>query len=572
MNKRGFLLIIGLLFLFNMGSVFGQGVLSDFFDIVKDELDLVSLYTRYPAAIESLVYLIIFVSLGVHIATRQGSSWNTKQGKTLFVTIGVALAIMTTIGFRKWGITFEAMGTYLGLIVLLAFAYGIFALFREFGGDKPGAGRTLVLSVGFLLTYFIVNTLSHGAVQKFFEASKFTSTVLRLALTGFSVAAVISLFMVLARMFKFGSTNDTLSPKAAQRWENAGEGLGKFVGKLLGRGKRREPTVIEKPDERFYVRYGSGADPVSNKDLREDSHKIMKSIELEMLDEKQLHDYVLESISRIGKELVVEENALSELKKRGKEKDASEAIIGIVGNIGKETGKIMSVMISDLNNHKKNMKKMNEATEKIFPSFSGRHKEQILAAFDEYSGRIKKYWQFCVEDSNPVLDGFVKLLEQQKHNARVVGASPDDADSVESIIKEMQDSLILQKQALLKIKANFEKYKLFEINKFAKYVATDIIGQFPKAIAETKIAKLGNFHFLGDRNHPATILQIADYLARDASNTLFQTHVGDDHNHFATWIAPVDKEFAEHISKIKGKAELMDAFAKYVRNSCQYPY
>ncbi len=575
MKKKGFLILLGVLLLFNLNIAFAAE--SPFRSLVTliSDVDFIGTYESNPGVVETVLFLILFIALGTMVS-KTVPSLNNKQGKIAMIILGIMLAIGTSIASKQNGYFIYKLIPFLWPIISIGIGALIFYLVRFVTGTLgKGENKSGISAFAFLIAYIAANTFSNGKLYAFFKDAGYEWIP--------AMTILIALIVLLTSLGSFAKMmRGTVDPDGAGMVEKGLGSAGRIRDawkKFKGDGKKEEnkksetPAVTEKTkEEKFYVRYGSGKKPISGKELKEDSQKIMKSMELEILDENQLYDYIKEGIAKIEKEILIEDNAISELKKRGKEKDMSDAIIGIAENIEKEVGKIMSVAISDLNNHKKNMKKMEEIEEKIVPSLLDDYKKRIGAAFKEYSNRIKKYWQMSVENSNPLFENLMRTLEQQKQNARVINATPDDKDEVEKIIKELQKGCAIQKQTIMKIKANLEEHKSLKINEVAKYVANEVVKNLPEAIGNAKIAKFGEFDIFGEKSNASNMFQVISALERDSDNTIFLAHVTEKHNHFAEWIKPVDDDFGNHLAKIRNKSDLISELKRYINNHCQYPF
>jgi hypothetical protein len=250
MKKRSFLIFLGLLLLFNVTNVLAVDPITPILRAFNG-FNIITIYESYDLLVESLFYLIVFVSLGVYIAKREGSSFNNRPGITLFVTIGIALAIATMYGAHLAGITFRTMSPYLVVLLMLFAGFGVFKGIRALAGDaKNGYIAAFISSCAILISYYMVERLSNNAISTFFEGSNDMIAWLPSAIVGgAAMTALISGILMLTSLFKGAPTGS--GPGVLDRVGDAlesGRNFGSRLGDIL-RGRGGDERERERPEE-----------------------------------------------------------------------------------------------------------------------------------------------------------------------------------------------------------------------------------------------------------------------------------------------------------------------------------
>lgn len=156
MNKKQYLMVFAFVFLLSVSFVSAANIFEGLYTLTGGK-GLAWIYDQAPGFFDSLILSIIFITV---LMISLGKRFNTRAGKAMIVTIGIALAISTEFFFRARGWNLKTMSPLAGGVLLVILAYAAYGLMvKYFGMEKTTAGATATVVTWFFLNRILIRFL-----------------------------------------------------------------------------------------------------------------------------------------------------------------------------------------------------------------------------------------------------------------------------------------------------------------------------------------------------------------------------------------------------------------------------
>ena len=190
MRKRiqWIILLFLILFTFNSSIISAEeNILNTFFRPFEN-LDVAGIYDNYSVIIDLIIYLTIFLGLSQAILSKK---FQGRGGKAVVISVGLILTIGMITAEKTIGFNIKTFGPVAVWIIIFLIASVLFYTIKYIGAGNISAG-----SIAFVITYFIMRSLS----PEFFdllEKNKYTNwlhSLLFIAVIIAMVKGVVSLW------------------------------------------------------------------------------------------------------------------------------------------------------------------------------------------------------------------------------------------------------------------------------------------------------------------------------------------------------------------------------------------
>ena len=429
MKRRYRLFLFGIILLLSVSVVFGQSLANSLGPILRDIVDIVNLYERFPYGADFILYLIFFISLWKLAMSRTpwGKDMKENAVKSIYVILGIISAISVTLVSMRANFTLVQLGPFL---IMLLFIVMTIALYNMFGKSK------LTLGIMFILFWSIKNMMLGDILRDldgYFIINLFDVIL--------PIAGFIFIWLGLSELF--GSTSSGGEQKGL--FDRVADGI-KGVGKVKDAYKDTIPGKDKKYDRK------------TRRNIRNEIKKLKKYLEitlkelrnLGLLDEEEIKKYHVyfmkhDTSEKFGEE---SEQLIKNLQSFKQELDALEkgqwwgrrSILHVTSRLGNEIKELEPTLL-----HLKQFdeyKEISEASELLFKQI-----DNLVAYIQGIGGKIyDEHKQTRNIDSK--IDYLINILAK---NVREHTYSKMDLDKIAKqilFIDSLTDKLVVSLKSL----------------------------------------------------------------------------------------------------------------------------